>query len=285
MQTPGFFETRERSVVQYIREIADSRPLSLAEEAELARLMREGDLDARNRLVYANLRFVVRVALEYRERGLSLGELISAGNMGLFSAAERFDETRGFRFITYAVWWVRQTIVQALMAQRSIRLPVNRLDRLVRVSKSLSGLMQKLHGDPAVEDIASELGLTLQEVEQALIESRLSVSLDEEIDEESGRTPLSALSDGAQQDPDAALDWKRMQQEISAVLGTLSGRKSEILRLYYGMEDGEGLTLEQIGARLGLSRERVRQVKHTALSKLRTAGRARSLYPYLKLVT
>jgi RNA polymerase primary sigma factor len=278
-------EPLDRSLLRYMKEIADSSPLSSQEEADLARRIRKGDVEARNRLVHANLRFVVSIALEYRHRGLSLSELISAGNVGLITAAERFDETQGYRFISYAVWWVRQAILQALMEQRTVRLPVNRFDLLARISKSFSGLQQKLYADPAAKDIAADLGVTLKDVERTLLDSRSSLSLDAPFDAESGNNLHQTLVDPAHASLEENLDKKRMQQDISEVLDTLNERESDILRLYFGLEDGEGKTLEQIGEHLGITRERVRQIKETAIQKLRHTARARRLKPYLETVS
>lgn len=276
-------ESIDRSLLRYMKEISDSYPLSSADEADLARRIRTGNVEARNKLVHANLRFVVSVALEYRHRGLALGELISAGNVGLITAAERFDETQGYRFISYAVWWVRQAILQALMEQRTVRLPVNRFDLLARISKSFSGLQQKLYADPSARDIATDLGVTLKDVERTLVDSKASLSLDAPLDTESGHNLLQTLADPGQMDEE--LDQKRMQQDIADVLNTLSDREADILRLYFGLDDGEGRTLEQIGEHLGITRERVRQIKETAIQKLRHAARSRRLKPYLETVS
>ncbi|MSS72852.1 MAG: RNA polymerase sigma factor RpoD/SigA [Candidatus Latescibacteria bacterium] len=285
VDTTNVPEPLDRSLIRYMKEIADSSPLASTEEAELARRIRMGDVEARNRLVHANLRFVVSIALGYRHRGLSLGELISAGNVGLITAAERFDETQGYRFISYAVWWVRQAILQTLMEQRTVRMPVNRFDLLARISKSFSGLQQRLYADPAADDIAADLGVTLKDVERTLLASRSSLSLDAPFDTESGNSLLQTLADPAQASLDENLDKERMQQDISEVLDTLNERESDILRLYFGLEDGEGKTLEQIGEHLGITRERVRQIKETAIQKLRHAPRARRLKPYLETVS
>jgi RNA polymerase primary sigma factor len=285
LETRNVIGPLDRSLIRYMKEIADSSPLSSEEEAELARLIRANDVKARNRLVHANLRFVVSIALGYRHRGLSLGELISAGNVGLITAAERFDEAQGYRFISYAVWWVRQAILQALMEQRTVRMPVNRFDLLARISKSFSGLQQKLYADPAADDIAADLGVTLKDVERTLMDSRSSLSLDAPFDTESGNSLLQTLADPAQESLDENLDKEKMQQDISEILETLNERESDILRLYFGLEDGEGKTLEEIGEHLGITRERVRQIKETAIQKLRHAPRARRLKPYLETVS
>jgi RNA polymerase primary sigma factor len=282
--TASTSEPLDRSLLRYMKEISDSSPLSSDEEAELARRIRAGDVEARNRLVHANLRFVVSVCLEYRHRGLSLGELISAGNVGLITAAERFDETQGYKFISYAVWWVRQAILQTLMEQRTVRLPVNRFDLLARISKSYSSLQQRLYTDPSAGDIAADLGVTLKDVERTMLDSRASLSLDAPLDSESGHNMLQTLAD-PRHALDEDLDQRQMQKHITEVLDTLSEREADILRLYFGLEDGEGRTLEQIGEHLGITRERVRQIKETAIQKLRHAARSRRLRPYLETVS
>ena len=275
----------ESTLRLYFDDIADSTPLSREKEVELSAKIHAGDMAARDELVQANLRFVIDVAKNYQNRGLSLADLISAGNVGLITAAERFDETQGYRFISYAVWWVRQAILQTLMEQRTVRLPVNRFDLLARISKSFSGLQQKLYADPAANDIAADLGVTLKDVERTLLDSRSSLSLDAPFDAESGNNLHQTLVDPAHASLEENLDKKQMQQDISEVLDTLNERESDILRLYFGLEDGEGKTLEQIGEHLGITRERVRQIKETAIQKLRHTARARRLKPYLETVS
>jgi RNA polymerase primary sigma factor len=272
----------ERSLIRYMKDIADSNPLSSDQETELARRIQKGDLGARNKLVQANLRFVIRIALEYRGRGLSLGELISSGNLGLLTAAERFDEKQGYRFISYAVWWVRQAMLQSLMGKRTVRLPVNRFDLMTRISKSVSGLQQKHDGDPGAAEIAEELGVTVNQVERTLLDSRSTLSLDEPFEEESGGSLFHTLADPAHESIVDGIDQRRMHEAISTALNALKDRESKILRLYFGLEGEEGWSLEQIGAHLGITRERVRQIKEIAIGKLRHAGRARRLRPYLE---
>lgn len=285
MSSPGIDQTSDQILLCYMREISDSRPLSSEREAELARRVQKGDIEARNTLVHANLRFVVRIALDYRNRGLSLAELISAGNVGLLTAAERFDWTRGFRFISYGVWWVRQAIHQSLKDQRTVRLPLNRIDLVRRISKSVSNLQQKLLANPEVVDIANDLGLTHEQVERTLFENQSVLPLDEPSDRESGYGLLQSLSDPTQATLDEGLDRKHLREGICDALDTLTKRESEILRLYYGLDGAKEMTLEQIGTKFGLTRERIRQIKERSLLKLRHARRGRCLKPFLETVS
>ena len=279
MNTP---ETFDKTLIRYMREIADSHPLSSDEEAKLARHIQMDDVKARNKLVHANLRFVVTIALKYCHRGLTLGELISAGNVGLLNAAERFDETRGIKFISYAVWWVRQAILDALREERTVRIPVNRLDLQARISKSFSGLQQELQDAPSTAQVADDLGVSFEEIDQTLRDIQPSLSLDAHYDEESGSNLLQTLSDPVQASFDEALDPKEMREEIWALLDTLEKREEEVLRLCFGLGGVNEMTLEEIGVKFGLSRERVRQVKEKALMKLRHKSRARRLVHYLE---
>ena len=281
MKTSKSRDFPDQSLVRYLKDIADSRPLSSVEEAKLARCIQMGDIKARNKLVHANLRFVVTIALEYRHRGLTLDELVSAGNLGLLNAAERFGETRGYRFITYAVWWVRQAILQSLMDRRTVRLPVNQYKHHAHAFKSFSLLQQQLYADPGATEIAEDLGISPKEVERAMMDIRSSLSLDAPFDEESGSDLHRALFDPAQASLDEAMDQKRMKKEIRTVLNMLDDRESDVLQLYFGLGDREEMTLEEIGLKLRLTKERIRQIKEKALQKLRFAGRARHLKPYL----
>ena len=275
-------ESFDRSLACYMREISHTLPLSSGEEAELAYQIQTGDVSARNVLVRASLRFVVRIAREYRHQRVSLEELISVGNVGLLKAAERFDGARGYRFITYAVWWVRQAIHEALAEQRTVRLPQNRIGLLRRIFKSSSSLQQELLADPAANDVAKDLGVTLEEVERTLIDGQFLLALDAPLNEEFGQSSLQTLADQGQAPPDQTLDQEQIRQDISAVLDTLTQRESTILRLYFGLGEVKQMTLEQIGLEFGLTRERVRQIKKRGVQKLRHAGRARRLKPYLE---
>ena len=256
------------ALASYLRDISDSTPLSAGEETELARSIHEGNGDARNALVEANLRFVVSVAKEYQNRGLSLAELISAGNVGLITAAERFDETRGFKFISYAVWWIRQSILQALMEQSTVRMPVNRLDMLSKISRTAEALQQKGIA-PSIDNVADTLGFTAEEVERTLVTGQPVRSLDAPFDDGEERCLHDCLGDEEQRSADEALLTLTLQQDIATALQGLTAREGEVLRLYFGIEQDRPMTLDQIGARFKLTRERVRQIKELALSKLR----------------
>ena len=255
-------------LASYLSDISDSSPLSAPAEAELARRIRAGDEDARNELVEANLRFVVSVSKEYQNRGLSLAELISAGNMGLITAAERFDETKGFKFISYAVWWIRQSILQTLMEQSTVRMPVNRIDMLAKISRTCDELQQD-GAAPTVERVAHTLGFPEEKVEQALINTQPIRSLDAVFDEGEDRCLLDYLSDEGQRSPEDEVLAFTLQEDIDSVLSGLGDREAEVLRLYFGLGQEPPMTLDQIGVRFKLTRERVRQIKELALSKLR----------------
>jgi RNA polymerase primary sigma factor len=252
----------------YLVDIADSRPLTSGEEAALAIRIHRGDGEARNLLVEANLRFVVTVAKEYQSRGLSLAELISAGNLGLLAAAERFDETRGFKFISYAVWWVRQAILQALLEQSTVRLPVSRIDTCTRITRASEALQQA--GEPATrQEIARFLGCTTERVEQALIDGQAVRSLDAPFEDGEGSCLLDNLWDPEQPSPEDDVLGRSLHEQVTEVLRVLATREAEIVRLYFGLGEEPPLTLDQIGIRLRLTRERVRQIKEVALAKMR----------------
>ena len=255
-------------MASYLDDISDSTPLAAAEEAELAARIRAGDESARNELVEANLRFVVSVAKEYQNRGLSLVELISAGNVGLLTASERFDETRGFKFISYAVWWVRQSILQVLMEQSMVRIPVNRLDMLSKISRTYEALQQN-GSEPSMEKVADTLGFSQEKVEQTLVDNQPIRSLDEPFEDGEERCLLDYLSPERQLTPEDEVLVFALREDIDNVLGGLNEREAEVLRLYFGLLNEPSLTLNQIGGRFQLTRERVRQIKEIALGKLR----------------
>jgi RNA polymerase primary sigma factor len=253
----------------YLNSISDSTPLSMAEEAVLANRIRQGDEDARNALVEANLRFVVAVAKEYQNRGLAMPELISVGNMGLLTAAERFDETKGFKFITYAVWWIRQSIRQALMDQSTVRVPINRLDMMNKVSRTCDELQQR-EGSINSEEVAKVLGFSEEKVDQLRATPQsLCCSLDAPLDTQDEVSMLDQMEDLEQSNPEDLLLDDSQRENINIVLASLAEREVQIIKLYYGFENGEPMTLEQIGQRFDLTRERVRQIKERALTKLR----------------
>jgi len=252
----------------YFKDIADAKPLPAEKEAELARKIRAGNKRARNELVAANLRFVVRVATEYQNCGLPLEDLISAGNVGLIQAAERFDESRGFKFITYAHWWIRQGIYNAITQEsRLVRLPANRvklLNSITRLIKELGYTQVK----PSSEFIAKELGVSREMVEDTLMRAQDVCSLDTTGDDDEP-APMSVVKDESLESPDVQVSAMSDQKLLKRVLSTLDDREAQVLRLHFGLEDREPFTLARIGKVLGLTKERVRQIKEKALGKLR----------------
>ena len=271
----------EESLGSYLGEIAHSHPLSGAQEVILARRIKAGDGAARNRLVEANLRFVVSVAKEYQNRGVPLSDLISSGNMGLITAAERFDEKRGFKFISYAVWWIRQAILQTLAEQsRTVRLPLNKIGLLYKISRASRKLMQERADDPVPEDIAAQLDVPVEEVKETILHGRSVRSLDATFREEEDQSLLDILPDDRQESPEIGVMKGCLRHQIESALGSLVGREAEILRLYFGLEGEEPMTLDQIGERFCLTRERVRQIKEKALHRLRHPSRCDHLRTY-----
>ena len=277
----GTFWDMEDSLGSYLGEIANSTPLSASQEVNLARKIKDGDERARNALVEANLRFVVSVAKEYQNRGVPLSDLISAGNVGLITAAERFDENKGFKFISYAVWWIRQAILQTLAEQaRTVRLPLNKIGLLYKISKASRSLQQQRADAPNPEDIASELDVPVEEVRETLLCGRAVRSLDAKFNEEEDSSLLDILPDDKQESPESRVLKGCLRGQIDSALGSLVGRESEILRLYFGLDGEEPMTLDQIGSRFGLTRERVRQIKEKALHRLRHPSRCDQLRTY-----
>ncbi|MBK6897851.1 MAG: RNA polymerase sigma factor RpoD/SigA [bacterium] len=263
----------EKSLEVYFREINRYALLSREEEADLARRSRAGDRDALQRLVNANLRFVVTVAKRYVHQGLTLADLVNEGNLGLLKAADRFDETRGFKFISYAVWWIRQSILQALLDHsRLVRLPQNQTAQLLKVNRARTQLQSGGQENPTPEQIGAILGLATGDVRRSLELGGGEVALD---DVEAGDRPLSeTLTDDDQPRADARLLERVLREDVRRSLAALSDREATVIVLYYGLDDDEALTLEAIGRRLGLTRERIRQIKEKALRKMRqSAGR------------
>ena len=279
--TKASFWDMEDSLGSYLAEIANSNPLSATEEVELARKIKQGDEQARNRLVEANLRFVVSVAKEYQNRGVPLADLISAGNMGLITAAERFDEDKGFKFISYAVWWIRQAILQTLAEQsRTVRLPLNKIGLLYKISKASRALQQEQADDPNPEEIVAQLDVPVSEIKETLMCGRSVRSLDATFREEEDNSLLDVLPDERQESPENQVMRGCLRGQIDSALCDLMGREAEILRLYFGLDGEEPMTLDQIGARFGLTRERVRQIKEKALHRLRHPSRCDQLRTY-----
>ena len=280
-QAKAPFWDMEDSLGSYLGEISNSKPLSAGEEVALARRIKAGDESARNALVEANLRFVVTVAKEYQNRGVPLADLISAGNMGLITAAERFDEEKGFKFISYAVWWIRQAILQTLAEQaRTVRMPLNKIGLLYKISKASRQLMQQRADAPAPEDIAAELNVPVEEVKETILCGRRVRSLDATFREEEEHSLLDVLPDDRQESPEIEVMKGCLRGQIDSALGSLLSREAEILRLYFGLDGEEPMTLDQIGARFNLTRERVRQIKEKALHRLRHPSRCDQLRTY-----
>ena len=274
-------DVREDSLRRYLAEVAASQPLPSREEVALASRMKRGDSEARAKLIEANLRFVVSVAREYQNRCVPLADLISAGNLGLIIAAERFDETKGVRFISYAVWWIRQVILQTLAeTSRLVRLPMNRVDLLRQINHFVSHSQQEHAGLPSEGEIADALGVSLDDVNETLALARHIRSLDAALGEDEENSLLEILPDETQESPDVLLARESLRAAVDVALDTLDEREREVIRLYYGLDGDFELTLGAIGARFGLTRERVRQIKEKALRKLRSPARARRLMAY-----
>jgi len=262
----------------YFDDISDSQPLAREVEVELSERIKQGDMHARDRLVQANLRFVIDVAKSYQNRGLSLPDLISAGNVGLLTAAERFDGAKGYKFISYAVWWIKQSIMQTIADHaRTVRLPINKLSLLKDIAKVSRRLGQGREAAPDVEDIAAELDLPAQEVMDTMLSARSVRSLDEAFEDDNERSLMSVLVDNRQESPDLDVLRASTRDQLDDALLSLDDREIRIVRLYFGLDDHEALTLEQIGELMNLTRERVRQLKERALNKLRHPNRYQAL--------
>lgn len=276
------YRDEDRSLDLYLREIGATPLINANEEVRLARLIRQGDKLALEKLTKANLRFVVSVAKNYQNQGLSLADLINEGNIGLIKAAKRFDETRGFKFISYAVWWIRQAILQALAEQsRIVRLPLNRVGTLHKIGKISSSLEQTYGRNPSPNEIAKKLELSESEVSDTLKISNSHLSLDQPFSVSEDNSLIDILEDEFQPGPDEALLDYSLRVEIDKALDTLTAREAEVINLYFGLNAEKALTLEEIGARFNLTRERVRQIKEKAIRRLRHASRSRSLRAYL----
>jgi RNA polymerase primary sigma factor len=273
----------ESSLDQYLKEISAYPLLTREDEVELACCIRNGDEEALDKLVRSNLRFVVSVAKKYQNQGVALGDLINEGNLGLIRAAHKFDETKGIKFISYAVWWIRQAILQALAEQsRIVRVPLNRAGALHRIGRRSSTLLQELGREPTVEELADELDLTEDEVQRTLAISQTHLSLDAPLTPGEDNRLLDYLPDQFSAGPDDETYERALASTVEEALGTLKDREARVLRLYFGLEDGhDPMTLEEIGALLGITRERVRQIKEKALIRLRHASRARYLETFI----
>ncbi|MFO7892933.1 MAG: sigma-70 family RNA polymerase sigma factor [Longimicrobiales bacterium] len=266
------------SLDQYLKEISAYPLLKREDEVELAQRIRKGDEEALDKLVRSNLRFVVSVAKKYQNQGVALSDLINEGNLGLIRAAHKFDETKGIKFISYAVWWIRQAILQALAEQsRIVRVPLNRAGALHRIGKRSAVLLQELGREPTVEELADELDLTEDEVRRTLSLSQSHLSLDAPLTPGEDNRLVDYLPDQFAPGPDDETYDQALMDTVEEALGTLKEREAKILRLYFGLDGQEPMTLEEIGAILGVTRERVRQIKEKALRRLRHQSRARFL--------
>ncbi|MCY4418910.1 MAG: RNA polymerase sigma factor RpoD/SigA [Cytophagales bacterium] len=270
-----------QSLDKYLQEIGRVALLTANQEVDLAKRIRKGDKTALETLTKANLRFVVSVAKQYQNQGLSLGDLINEGNLGLIKAACRFDETRGFKFISYAVWWIRQSILQALAEQsRIVRLPLNRVGAINKINRMHSELEQKFGREPSPEELAESLDLKAREVVEAMKVSGRHVSVDAPFSQDEDGSLLDVLEDFSGEQPDQGLLSDSLKAEIGRALHTLSERERNVLSKYFGLGE-EQLTLEEIGQSMDLTRERVRQIKEKGIRKLRQGSRNKNLKNYL----
>ena len=271
-----------RSLSKYLQEISRFEPLSTTREVELAIKVKQGDRPALKELTEANLRFVVSVAKDYQGQGLPLTDLINEGNLGLIKAAERFDETRGFKFISYAVWWIRQSILQALAEHsRIVRLPLNRVGTISKINKAAERLEQEFERSPRADELARQLEMKPNEVNDAQRISRRHHSLDTPFSDEDKNCLLDVIPDQSTQEPDQELQMDSLQEEVAAALDTLKDREREVIKMYFGISHSYALTLNEIGEEFGLTRERVRQIKEKAIRRLRHRSRSRKLRQYL----
>ncbi len=277
-----FVPRQQRMLDQYLQEIGQIPLLTPDEEVELARRIKQADQDALHRLTCANLRFVVSVAKKYQGQGLSLSDLINEGNYGLIKAAQRFDETRGFKFISYAVWWIRQAILQALAEQsRVVRLPLNRIGTISKIRKTSARLAQEHERAPNLEELANELEIDVEKVREAMQHTGRHLSMDAPFNEDGDNSLLDVLPSDEGISPDDSLLDESVKIDIERALSLLHAREAEITRLYFGIGREHPLTLEEIGQRFGLTRERVRQIKEKALRKLRQKHRREELQMHI----
>ena len=280
--TKSITNRESQSLEKYLQEIGREELISAEEEVILARKIRDGDQRALDRLTKANLRFVVSVAKQYQNQGLSLPDLINEGNLGLIKAAKRFDETRGFKFISYAVWWIRQSILQALAEQsRIVRLPLNQVGSLNKISKAYSKLEQEFEREPSVEELAAVLELPIEKVADTQRVSGKHVSMDAPFVQGEDNSLIDVLENTDSPRADNLLIAESLAKEIDRSLNTLTEREREVIKLFFGIGMNHGLTLEEIGAKFDLTRERVRQIKEKAIRRLRHKSRSRLLKAYL----
>jgi RNA polymerase primary sigma factor len=270
------------SLDKYLQEIGKVDLITADEEVELAQRIKAGDQLALEKLTKANLRFVVSVAKQYQNQGLTLPDLINEGNLGLIKAAQRFDETRGFKFISYAVWWIRQSILQALAEQsRIVRLPLNKIGSINKINKTFAFLEQAHERIPSAEEIAKELDMTVEDVKQSLKNSGRHVSMDAPLIDGEDSNLYDVLRSGESPNPDRELLHESLRTEIERALETLTPREADVIRLYFGLAGQHSMTLEEIGETFDLTRERVRQIKEKAIRRLKHTSRSKILKTYL----
>ncbi len=281
--TKSITNRESQSLEKYLQEIGKVDLLTPEEEVELAKRIKQGDQEALEKLTKANLRFVVSVAKQYQNQGLSLSDLINEGNLGLIKAAQRFDETRGFKFISYAVWWIRQSILQALAEQsRIVRLPLNKVGSLNKINKAFSQLEQEFEREPSAEELAEVLEISSDEVETTLSVAARHVSMDAPFVDGEDNSLLDVLENTTTTGTDEDLEYREsLRREIERSLSTLTERQRDVVKLYFGIGVEHPMSLEDIGEKFGLTRERVRQIKDKAISKLRATNRSKLLKYYL----
>jgi len=272
------------SLDKYLQEISREEMISVDEEVQLALRIKAGDRKALERLTRANLRFVVSVAKQYQNQGITLPDLINEGNVGLIKAAERFDETRGFKFISYAVWWIRQAILQALAEQaRIVRLPLNKIGTINKINRAFSELEQKNERPPSAEELSEFLGCSVNDVKQSLLSNGRHVSMDAPLTEgeESSSSLYDVLPNDGFDTPDNDLEKESLRKDIERSLSTLTSREGEVVKLYFGLNGKYPLSLDEIGVKFDLTRERVRQIKEKAIRRMKHTSRSKMLKSYL----
>ena len=281
--TQSITNRRESHTLEkYFTEVSGVPMITPDEEVRLAKEIKKGNQDALDKLVRANLRFVVSVAKQYQNQGLTLPDLINEGNLGLIKAAKRFDETRGFKFISYAVWWIRQSILQALAEQsRIVRLPLNKIGSINKINKTFAFLEQAHEREPSAEEIAKELDMTVNDVKESLKNSGRHVSMDAPLVEGEDSNLYDVLNSGESPNPDRSLLHESLKTEIERALETLTPREADVVRLYFGLGEQHAMTLEEIGETFDLTRERVRQIKEKAIRRLKHTSRSKILKTYL----
>lgn len=270
------------SLDKYLQEIGKVELITADEEVELAQRIRQGDMVALEKLTKANLRFVVSVSKQYQNQGLSLPDLINEGNLGLIKAARRFDETRGFKFISYAVWWIRQSILQALAEQsRIVRLPLNKIGSINKINKTYAKLEQEFEREPNAEEIAEVLDITEAEVKESMKNAGRHVSMDAPLVQDEDNNMYDVLKSDEVVTPETQLLYESLRKEIDRAISTLTTREADVVRLYFGLNGSHPMTLEEIGEKFDLTRERVRQIKEKAIRRLKHTSRSKILKSYL----